>query len=293
MARSLATVSPLARRIRLGAAVRRLRGDRSAAEVAKVAGVDRTVVSKVEAGDRRASLDTILRLLDALLVEPAEARELLTVARTGTATGWWNVAPYTAMGERQAKIADLECGAQIWDYQTSMLPGLLQTEAYARYRAQFALDGGTEADVEATVRARLRRQEAVFDEDGDGTYEVVLEPQAIQRRPVPPDVMREQLLHLHQLAMKSTKVEVRILPVDARLAEGWVPRNTFAVYQYADPGDLTLVAVDTVSADLVLTAPRETADYARRFEELRAGALSVEESAALIHEAAESLAAEA
>ncbi|MEU5943582.1 helix-turn-helix transcriptional regulator [Micromonospora sp. NPDC047548] len=293
MARSLATVSPLARRIRLGAAVRRLRGNRPAAEVAKAAGVDRTVVSKVEAGDRRASLDTILRLLDALLVEPEEARELLTVARTGTATGWWNVAPYTAMGERQAKVADLECGARIWEYQTSMLPGLLQTEAYARYRARFAVDGGTEADIEATVQARLRRQQAVFNEDGDGTYEVVLEPQAIQRRPVPPDVMREQLLHLHQLATQTAKVEVRILPVDARLAEGWVPRHPFAVYQYAGPGDLTLVAVDTVSEDLVLTAPNVAADYARRFQDLRAGAVSVEESAALIQQAAETLTAEA
>ncbi|MFI7608731.1 helix-turn-helix domain-containing protein [Micromonospora sp. NPDC049366] len=293
MARSLAAVSPLARRMRLGAEIRRLRGETSAAELARRAGLDRTVVSKVEAGERRTSLDTILYLLDALGVEPEEHRVLLDVARTGTEQGWWNGKRYASMGERQAKTADLECGATVREYQTSMLPGLLQIEAYARHRAQVAIDKGADLDLEATVQGRLRRQEEMFREDVTGTYEVVLEPQAIWRRPVPPEVMREQLLHLHQLATESAKVRVRILPVDARLADGWVPRNPFAVYQYADPGDLTLVAVDTVGTDLVYTAPKDTADYAQMFDELRAGALSVEESAALIQKAADELAAEA
>ncbi|MEV6370162.1 Scr1 family TA system antitoxin-like transcriptional regulator [Micromonospora musae] len=293
MARSLAAVSPLARRMRLGAAVRRLRGDTSASELARRAGLDRTVVSKVEAGERRTSLDTVLRLLDVLSIEQDEYQQLLNVARSGTETGWWNGSRYASMGERQAKTADLECGATVREYQTSMLPGLLQTEAYARHRAQVAIDKGAELDLEATVRGRLRRQEEMFSEGGAGTYEVFLEPQAIWRRPVPPDVMREQLLHLHRLATESAKVRVRILPVDARLADGWVPRNPFAVYQYADPGDLTLVAVDTVNADLVYTAPKDTADYAQMYEELRAGALSVEDSAALIQKAAGELAADA
>jgi hypothetical protein len=289
-----ATVSPLARRIRLGAAIRDLRGATTAAAVARQAGLDRTVVSKIEAGVYRAGLDTVLKVLDALPIgdDSKEYRTLQRIARDGLARGWWAEPEYADMGERQARTADLECGATIREYQSSMLPGLLQTEAYARHRGEVALAKGVRIDLDAAARGRLRRQQQVF-ESPESTYDVVLEPQAIWRRPVPPAVMREQLRHLHALVTTAAGVSVRVLPVDARLGTGWVPRNPYALYTYADSGDLTLVAVDTVGSDLVLTEPSETADYEEMYANLRDGALSPEESADLIQKAADQVAADA
>jgi len=264
----------------------------TAAELARRGGLDRTVVSKVEAGERRAGLDTILKIMDELPIEDggSEYRELQRLARDGLAKGWWEQAEYAGMGERQARTADLECGATIREYQSSMLPGLLQTEAYARHRGQVTLGKGARFDVEATVRGRLRRQQQITGPDGSA-YDVVLEPQAIWRLAVPRDVMREQLLHVLSLTT-AANVTVRVLPVDARLGDGWVPRNPFAVYDYAE-GDLTLVAVDTVSTDLVITVPQQSADYAQMFEVLRNAALSLKASAELIQKAADALAADA
>jgi hypothetical protein len=55
-----------------------------------------------------------------------------------------------------------------------------------------------------------------------------------------------------------------VLPIDARIDGYIVPRSAFSVYTFNDPGDPTVVAVDTVTDDLVLTEP----DAVQRYEEL-------------------------
>lgn len=282
-------ISPLERRLRFGATVRSLREQAglTGTELASKAGVERTAASRVENGERK-PLDTLLQLLDALLDETDDRyRMLVRVARDGVVRGWWERPDYAGMGERQARTADLECGAySIRTYQNSMLPGLLQTEAYARYRAEVALANGAQLDIEGSTAGRIRRQELIAE---SVIYDVVLEPQAIRRAPVPADVMREQLRYLLDLTAREN-VRVRVLPVDARPGPGYVPRSPFSIYTYPDPEDLVLVAVDTVSADLLVTAPAESDRYARLFDQLRDAALSPEDSAALIQEAADQVA---
>ena len=193
---------------------------------------------------------------------------------------------------REARIADLECGTtEICEYQPGMIPGLLQVEAYATERAQVALGKGERLDLAATVAGRIRRQQQILDPSGC-EYVAVLEPQAVGRPHVSLPVMCAQLRHLHRLAVEVANVHIHVLPVDARLPSGWVARETFAVYGYS-AADPKVVVVDTVSEDRVLTAPKVTAEYAQIFKELRAAALSEEESAVLIQQAAERFGAEA
>ncbi len=288
-------ISPLARRLRLGRAIRELREDRgmTGATLARHAGLDRTAVSKLENGERR-PLDTILRVLDVLLPDGNEQyRALQRVARDGLTKGWWAEAKYDGMGARQQRTAEIECGTRtILEYQNSLLPGLLQTEAYARHRGQVALDDGADFDLSGTVAGRLRRQHQISGPDGS-EYDVVLEPQAIERLPVPPAVMREQLHHLLTLATTRKNVRVRVLPVDARLGRGLVPRSPFSLYAYPDAEDLTLVAVDTVTTDLLVTDTREAQRYAQLFDQLRDAALPESASADLIQKAADALVADA
>lgn len=289
----MAVVSPLARRLRLGAEIRRLREQRgmTGAELGRAAGLDRTAISKVENGERR-PLPALMSIIDILLdPDGPENRSLVRVARDGLERGWWQESAYAGMGDRQARTADLECGvASICAYQSSMLPGLLQTEAYARHRAELAIAGGALIDLEGSTAGRLRRQREILGPDGPA-YDVVLEPQAIWRAPVPPAVMVEQLTHLLDLIKTRPGLRVRVLPVDARLGSGYVPRSPFVVYTYPDPADLTLVAVDTVSTDLLVTAPAESERYAQMHQQLCAAALSEEDSAGLIQQAADAMAA--
>jgi hypothetical protein len=68
-----------------------------------------------------------------------------------------------------------------------------------------------------------------------------------------------------------------------------VPRCTFSIYSYPDPGDPAVVAVDTVTSDLVLTEPSEVAPYQELYTRLRDAALPPTDSLDLLANAAKML----
>jgi transcriptional regulator with XRE-family HTH domain len=281
--------SPYVRRLRLGAAIRDLRRDAgfTADDLGRKIGQGRIVVSRLETGARRPDVGHVLKILDALGIGEGteQYRTLVRVARDAAERGWWESGEYTGMGERQARTADVEHGAAtIREYQVSLLPGLVQTEDFARHRAHVALEEGSTLDLEATIRGRLRRQRQITDPDGSN-YELVVEEQAIRRLAVPPTVMQAQLHHLLDLTTKAN-ISVRVLPVDARLEGMRLPRSPFALYTYPDPGDPTVAVVDTVTEDLLVIDADESGRYVRLFDRLHTAALSDDDSAALIQQVA-------
>jgi Domain of unknown function (DUF5753) len=64
-----------------------------------------------------------------------------------------------------------------------------------------------------------------------------------------------------------------VLPLGADVAGYSVPRSAFSIYTFADPGDPTVVLVDTVTDDLVLTEPEDVKQYEELYARLRDAAL--------------------
>ena len=85
------------------------------------------------------------------------------------------------------------------------------------------------------------------------------------------------------------QVSLRVLPVDARIDGYMVPRSAFSIYTYADPGDPTVVAVDTVTDDLLLTSADAVSRYEELYRRLRDAALSPHDSLDLLSKAAAEL----
>nr|MDT0660660.1 helix-turn-helix transcriptional regulator [Micromonospora sp. DSM 115978] len=284
--------SPLMSRLHLGDELRKLRDARglTGAQLGERTGLGRVAISRVERAERRTRLSVVMQILDSLEVpdDSEEYRRLLRVARSAERRGWWEGSDYAAMGARQIRAADIESGATtICDYHPTMLPGLLQTEAFARHRAQATLSDGAVFDLDVTLAGRLRRQHQLTDATGL-TYEAVVEELAIRRLVVPAEVMCNQLTHLLDL-ISHTAISVRVLPVDAQLDVARVPRSPFSIYTYGTD-DPTLVSVDTVTEDILVTDPAETGRYRRLYDRLRDAARTIEDSAALIHSAADHLA---
>jgi hypothetical protein len=140
------------------------------------------------------------------------------------------------------------------------------------------------------VRRRLHqtRQHVI---ESAKAYELVFEVQAVRRYPVPPAVMREQLHHLLDLGRRKN-VSIRVARVEGQIGDGATPRGPFAHITYTDPGDPRIVAVDNVTGDMLVTDAAEVAGYAQLHERLCTTALSDADSAAIITEVAERLAAE-
>ncbi|MEV1288812.1 helix-turn-helix transcriptional regulator [Micromonospora sp. NPDC049679] len=287
--------SPLVRRKRLAAELRALReaAGLTHEQLGKQVGMHRLKISRLETATTRPSVPDVMKLLDALGVTGERWHALIAVARDGGERGWWEEYG-TDMGVRQQLYADLEAGAAtIREYQTVVVPGLLQLPEYIRVRAEQTVRKGEPmpADLSRAVEARGARQRMLRRPDGP-SYEVVLEELAVRRLGAPPEVTAAQLRHLVTLAGEpAARTTVRVLPIEVALPGYVQPRTPFSLYAYPDHDDPVVVAVDTETTDLILTAQGEVEPYLRLYDQLREAALPAGESLAFLTEAADRIAA--
>jgi transcriptional regulator with XRE-family HTH domain len=271
-------ISPYVRRLRLGAELRALRSRRGLThdELARKIGVSRPQISRLENGHVVDQSD-ILKILDALTVDDAEWTKVVTIAREAGARGWWE--SNKAMGERQALYANLEAGAKtIRQFQMTFVPGLLQTPEYAWARVEAeGFNGPLSFDGDEAVNARTVRQRMLCRPDGP-SYEAILDELVIRRPAAPNEVIRAQIYHLTARVNADPHTTVRVLPVDAEIERYDVPRSAFSLYTFPDPDDPTVVVVDTVTDDLVLTDDAEVKPYEDLYDRLRDAALSPDDS---------------
>ena len=287
-------ISPFVRRHRLATELVHLREEHgySADKLAKTIGVARQRISRVENGHVRPDLDEVMRIMDVFGVGERRWAQLMTIAREAQERGWWE--KYAdEMGSRQALYANLEAGARlVREYQLTLLPGLLQIPEYTEIRARVdrPLYNG-QFDPDRALHARAARQR-MMQRPGGPHYEVVIDELAVRRFAAPAPVVARQLAHLAELGRARNKVTVRVLPVSAVIAGHAVPRSAFSVYRYPDPADPTVVAVDTVTSDFVLTDQNDVGRYTALYDRLHDAALPPQESADFLDSVATQIAAE-
>jgi transcriptional regulator with XRE-family HTH domain len=279
-------ISPYVRRLRLAAELRALRTEAGLTheQLAKRIAQSRAQISRLENG-HVVDLDDVMKILDALGVDGDRWTNIMTIAREAGERGWWE--SNRAMGERQALIADLEAGAQeIREFQMTFVPGLLQTAEFAQARVEAErLTGPIDYRPEKAVEARLGRQR-MLRRPGGPTYEVILDEVAIRRCAAPPEVVKAQLYALTATINGNPKVAVRILPVDAVIEDYSVPRSAFSIYTFEDDLDPTVVTVDTVTDDLLLTEPADVSLYEELYRRLRKATLPIDQGIDLMIEMA-------
>jgi transcriptional regulator with XRE-family HTH domain len=271
-------ISPYVRRLRLAAELKALRtgGGLTHEQLAKQIGQSRAQISRLENGHAVDQAD-VMSILDALGVDDERWTKILTIAREAGERGWWE--SNRGMGERQALYANLEAGAEtIREYQGTFVPGLLQTPDFTRARIEADRQTGSTGFTAAkAIDGRLGRQRMLRRPDGP-VYDVILDEVAIRRPAAPPEILKAQLYHLAATVNVDPKVTLRVLPVKARIDGYSVPRSSFSIYTFTDPGDPNVVAVDTVTDDLVLTEPPLVNRYIDMFNRLRQATLSEKDS---------------
>lgn len=271
-------ISPYVRRLRLAAELRALRTHAGVTHVqlARKIGQSRAQISRLENG-HVVDQDDVMKILDALGVDDDRWTEIMTIAREAGERGWWESNRF--MGERQARYANLEAGAQsIREFQMTFIPGLLQTPEFTMARHEADRLAGLEPfNADKAADGRVGRQR-MLRRPGGPTYEVIIDELAIRRSSVPAEVMRAQMYHIAATVNGNPKITVRVLPVDAAIDGYSVPRSAFSIYSFVDPGDPTIVAVDTVTDDLLLTESDDVKQYDELYSRLRDASLSVADS---------------
>ncbi|MGC1214075.1 MAG: DUF5753 domain-containing protein [Micromonospora sp.] len=277
------SASPVVRRARLGAELRRLRRRESLTleQVCDRLGwASTSKLSRIELGQSRPDLADVLDLLDIYQVPPDQREALIVIARdAATGRGWAKL--LGDMGERQRAYAELEAGAaSIVEYQPTVVPGLLQTPAYALVRVAAGALLDAEVDVAADVRGRAVRQE-VLRRPEPPRYTALLDERACEPAGTPVDVWREQLRQLVALADRPN-VTIRLVPRDAALRGGIRQPTGFSHYSFPDPGDPRTVMVETLTSDLRVVTETEIARYERVVDWLVEAALPMDATVALL-----------
>jgi transcriptional regulator with XRE-family HTH domain len=182
-------------------------------QVAERAGVSKATVSRYEAWQDRARIRwaTVKALADACDASAEERDALVKVARSQS-EGWW--VGNSAVPEWMDPLVSFEQEAAYEHvYANNVVPGLLQTRAYAT-----AIHKATELrtpneKVERLVEARMQRQ-SILDRDRALHLWAILD-EAVLRRIVGDDaVMAEQLDHLYEMAQRPN-IDIQLLPFTA------------------------------------------------------------------------------
>ncbi|WP_034488254.1 helix-turn-helix domain-containing protein [Actinomadura oligospora] len=269
---------------RLAAELRRLRKDAGLTrdEVTRHTALNPATLWRIETAKTRPQARTLKTLLD-LYGAPEDQRDELTVLLRESAQRGWAHTIGSELPERYAAYIEFECSAsRISNFECAFVPGLLQTEEYARATIGGCRPGMTEDEVDHRVEARIRRQE-LLTADGPLELRAILDEAALRRRVGGTGTMARQAEHL-LLAAELHNVTLQVVPFDAGAHPGMM--GSFVVMDFPADVGVRVAYLDGQVGDFFLEEEADVQRYSLAFEHLRTAALSPRASTALIAEVA-------
>ncbi|MFL6053486.1 MAG: helix-turn-helix domain-containing protein [Actinoallomurus sp.] len=269
---------------RLATELRRLRerAELTGDDVADRLGWSASKVSRIENARQAPRLGDVRSLLDLYRVEDSYRDQLLQLARDAVRKGWWE-AYSDALPESYASYIGLEMEAEeIRQWETQVIPGLLQTEAYASAVEEWShsIEVIPPSRVDARVETRLQRQ-SVLTREAPLRMSLVLDESTLLRRYGDANVMREQLEHLVELAVLPN-LTLQVLPLDGPHP---IATGSFTLLQFPQVGGIKfhdVTYIEQQNGCSYLEEETETYRHRLSFERLSAEALGQSESLELI-----------
>lgn len=266
--------SPTVRQRELGKRLRYLRTQRdlTVEDVAQRLLCSATKVSRLETGARLPSLRDVRDLCALYEVDEPTSAELMSLAREARERGWWtayedlNLDPF--IGFEQDATA-------ITFYSMQYMPGLLQTEDYARGIIRAIAPQMDPQIVGQRVEARLRRQE-VLERQDPPHYTALLDEAVLRRGVGGPAIMAAQFDKIIQ-AVSHDKATVQVIPF--RVGAYAASDGNFILLEFDRDFDLgPIVYIEGLTANQYLERGADVARYRETIEYLLNLALSPQDS---------------
>jgi hypothetical protein len=259
--------SPTVLRIMLGTQLRRLREARGIGRDAAGYAIraSESKISRMELGRVGFKERDVVDLLTLYGVDqPEERAALLALAREANEPGWWHKYSDVLPSWFQSYVGLEVAASLIRAYEVQFIPGLLQTDDYARAVIRLGHGGSPEEEIERRVGLRMERQAALARPGGPRLWVVVDE--AALRRPIGgPDVLRAQLEHLLTVA-KLPNVTMQVIPFGfgGHAAAG----GAFTMLRFADPALPDVVYIEQLTSALYLDKREDVDRYLEAMERL-------------------------
>ena len=259
---------PTVRRILVGAQMRRLReaADITRDDAAYVIRGSGSKISRMELGKVSFKERDIVDLLQHYGVTDEGQREaIVALARDANAPGWWHNYDDILPQWFETYVGLEEAASLIRTYEVQFIPGLLQTEDYARAVTIAGRPALPAEEVERRVHLRLHRQRILDRLPSTPRLWAVVDEGALRRPIGGSRVMRAQLEHLLALRDKRN-VTIQIMPFrfGGHAAEG----GAFSILRFPEPDLPDIVYVEQLASALYLDKREQVDRYGQIFDRL-------------------------
>lgn len=269
--------SPTVRRRELGALLRALRLERglTVEQVGARLLCSPSKVSRMETGQRGATARDIRDLCDLYgVASPEERARMAKLAAEGKQQGWWQSYELDYF----ATFVGLEEAATAMKlYQSTTIPGLLQTPDYARAMCGVLVPEVSVERTEEFVEVKRRRQGRLAGEP-PLPLSVILDEAVLHRAVGGPAAMARQLDHVIE-ATRIYQVTVQVIPYGAGAHAAM--DSTFTIMEFAERVP-TVVYVEGLVGWIYIERPQDVERYEHVFDLLQDSALSPKDSIELI-----------
>jgi transcriptional regulator with XRE-family HTH domain len=269
--------SPTLRRRQLGQELRRLREAAGSTidQVAERLNCSASKISRIETGQSGVSSREVRDILAAYQVHGEQAEALVEMAREAKQRGWWQLYGTVLTS---AYVGLEAAAAQLRSFEPLVIPGLLQTEEYARAMVLAGWPDMPTEEVEQRIRVRMKRQSLLYQDD-PLQLSIILDEAALRRPVGGTEAMRRQLDKLRNAA-ELPHVTLHVLPLAAGAHGGM--DGAFTILLFDEQANQNLVFAANGAGGLFLEKDEEIERYASIFAGLQSVALSPARSIEMI-----------
>jgi transcriptional regulator with XRE-family HTH domain len=208
-------------------------------------------VNRIESGEVTISstdLQALLRLFD--ITDTDRIAQLTAEARTARRRGWWDEPMYRQhLTSPTMQLLQFETEAtKIRVFQPVLIPGLLQTRAYAEFIMNFYSEDLDEATRQARLDIRMRRHEQVFDRPDPPSYLLILDESALFRGFGGPRLMVEQLQQLLVYAGRP-EITIRVVPTSSPASVAML--GAFTLFDLGDEENAVLYHESVIQDEMI------------------------------------------
>lgn len=272
----VAITSPTVRRRRLGHELRRLRESRhlSCDQVGRLLEWSGAKVSRIETARVSVHPADVRRLLDLYGVSDEQGRDrLVTMSREARQRGWWEFPSHDIPRYIETGIGLEAEATELLFYQIAIVPGLLQTEEYARSLLEDLSGAAGLDEVDQIVALRMKRQTSILRRETPPRFSAIVDEGVLRRQLGGRAVALRQL---GRLVVEMEQRDVRVIPFSKERRPQ--PQVSFSVVGFNGGGEEDVVVIEQLNSSLTLEGRNDVAAYRRTYEYLSTAALSRAES---------------
>ncbi|MFD3942000.1 helix-turn-helix domain-containing protein [Streptomyces sp. NPDC058579] len=243
-------------------------------EAAKVLRVAPATIRRMETAEVALKIPYVQLLLQAYGINDSEAEAFVALAEEANLPGWWQRFHDVLPGWFSMYVSLEGAASLIRAYEPQFVPGLFQTEGYARAILRSGAVGASNAEeIERHVALRMERQSLLTREDAPKFW--VIMDETVFRRPVGdgPEVMRDQLDRLLE-ASELPNVTLQV----AEFASGHHPGTygPFVLFRFAVPELPDMVYSEYLTGAVYLDARPEVASHLEVMDRMAAQAATAQ-----------------